>query len=170
MTMIDDRPTTVSDRVEVEHWEGDYIVGTGNRSAIGTLVERTIRQLVLVHLGRDRSAVALRNALISVFGAMPAPMRRSLTWDQGNAVAAHLELTRETGMPVYFCQGHSPWQRGSNENMNGLLRDYLPKHTDLTGHSAERLVAVAGEINTRPRKTLGWVTPAELFHRYLTLA
>jgi len=154
MTMIDDRPASVADRVEAGHWEGDYIVGSGNRSAIATLVERTTRELVLVHLGHDRSAAALYAALIRVFGAMPAPMRRSLTWDQGKEMARHLELTRETGMPVYFCHPHSPWQRGSNENMNGLLRDYFPKHTDLRIHSAARLAAVAAEINTRPRKTL----------------
>jgi len=165
MTMIDDRPATVADRVEVGHWEGDYIMGTGNHSAIGTLVERTTRQLVLVHLGHDRSAVALREALITTFSAIPAAMRRSLTWDQGKEMAGHLELTRQTGMPVYFCHAHSPWQRGSNENMNGLLRDYFPKHTDLRGHTAERLVAVAAEINARPRKTLGWSRPADLFKR-----
>jgi len=170
MTMIDDRPAAVADRVEIGHLEGDYIVGTGNRSAIGTLVERTTRQLVLVHLGHDRSAVALVEALISVFGTMPAPMRRSPTWDQGKEMAGRLELTRETGMPVYFCHAHSPWQRGSNENMNGLLRDYFPKHTDLRGHTAERLAAVAAEINTRPRKTLDWATPADLVGRHLTLA
>jgi IS30 family transposase len=170
MTMIDDRPATVADRVEVGHWEGDYIVGAGNRSAIGTLVERTTRRLVLVHLGYDRSANALSKALISVFGALPARMRRSLTWDQGKEMAGHLDLTRATDMPVYFCHPHSPWQRGSNENMNGLLRDYFPKHTDLRCHSAERLVAVAAEINTRPRKTLDWATPIELFDRELTPA
>ena len=163
MTMIDHRPAIVADRVEIGHWEGDYIVGTGNRSAIGTLVERSTRQLVLVHLGHDRSAVALRDALIRVFGAMPGPMRRSLTWDQGKEMAGHLDLTRKTGMTVYFCHAHSPWQRGSNENMNGLLRDYFPKHTDLRGHTAERLAAVAAEINARPRKTLGWARPADLF-------
>jgi len=165
MTMIDDRPQAVADRVEVGHWEGDCIVGTGNRSAIGTLVERTTRQLVLVHLGHDRSAVALRDALIRVFGAMPGPMRRSLTWDQGKEMAGHLDLTRKTGMTVYFCHAHSPWQRGSNENMNGLLRDYFPKHTDLRGHTADRLAAVAAEINARPRRTLGWARPADLFER-----
>nr|MBA3410568.1 IS30 family transposase [Geodermatophilaceae bacterium] len=117
MTMIDDRPVSVADRVEVGHWEGDYIVGSGNRSAIGTLVERTTRQLVLVHLGHDRSAVALSEALIRVFGAMPAPLRRSLTWDQGKEMAGHLDLTAAIGMPVYFCHAHSPWQRGSNENI-----------------------------------------------------
>ena len=168
MTMIDERPASATDRLEVGQWEGDYIVGASNRSAIGTLVERTTRHLVLVHLGHDRSAVALRDALIRVFAAMPPHLRRSLTWDQGQEMAGHLELTCETGMPVYFCHPHSPWQRGSNENMNGLLRDYFPKHTDLRGHGADRLIAVAAEVNARPRKTLQWATPADLLAGHIT--
>jgi len=156
MTMIDQRPTTVAAREEPGHWEGDCIMGAGNRSAIGTLVERTTRKLVLVHLGPDRSAAVLRDGLISVFTAMPPSWRRSLTWDLGKEMAGHLEVTLATAMPVYFCDAHSPWQRASNENMNGLLRDYFPKHTDLRGHSPERLLEVAQEINARPRKTLGW--------------
>jgi len=166
MTMIDQRPSSVADRDEAGHWEGDLIMGTGNRSAIGTLVERTTRKLVLVHLGHDRSAAGLRDGLIDVFAAMPATWRRSLTWDQGKEMAGHLEFTRATAMPVYFCAAHSPWQRASNENMNGLLRDYFLKHTDLREHTPQRLAAVAEEINHRPRKTLVWATPHTLFERH----
>lgn len=119
MTMIDDRPTALIDRREIEHWEGDYIMGTGNRSAIGTLVERTTRQLVLVHLGHDRSAVALSDALIKVFSAMPTSLRRSLTWDQGQEMAGHLELAGETGMPVYFCQARTSEDLEKVNSMRG---------------------------------------------------
>jgi IS30 family transposase len=142
-------------------------VVTGLRSARWS---NNTRKVVLVHLGYDRSAVALRDALIEVFDAMPASVRRSLTRDQGKEMAGYLELAGVTGMPVNFCQAHSPWQRGSNENMNDLLRDYFPRHTDLRGHDAERLAAVAAEINKRPRKTLHWATPADLFGRHLRLA
>jgi IS30 family transposase len=169
MTMIDQRPASIEDRDEAGHWEGDLIMGAGNRSAIGTLVERTTRKLVLIHVGQDRSADALRAALITVFGTLPASLRRSLTWDQGKEMAGHLELTRVTGTPVYFCHRASPWERGSKENINGLLRDYFPKHTDLRVHTAENLAAVANEINNRPRKTLTWATPADLFDHQLML-
>jgi transposase, IS30 family len=151
MTMIDQRPASAEDRVEPGHWEGDLIMGKGNNSATGTLVERTSRKVVLIHLGGDKSAIALRDALIDVFGAMSPTMRRSRTWDQGKEMAGHLNLTRAIGLLVYFCDAHSPWQRGSNETMNGLLRDYFPKHTDLRHHSVERLTAVADELNRRPR-------------------
>jgi IS30 family transposase len=138
-----------------------------NKSAIVTLVERTSRKLVLIHLNRFRTAAAVSNALISVFGAMPPQMRRSLTWDQGKEMAGHRDLTRAVSMPVYFCQRSSPWQRGSNENMNGLLRDYFPKATDLWVRTADRLAEVANELNDRPRRNLAWTTPAALFRYHV---
>jgi len=116
MMMIDQRPTAVADRVEVGHWEGDLIMGPGNRPAIGTLVERSTRAVVLVHLPHGRTAAAVRDALVGVFIDLPAGLRRSLTWDQGKELSAHADLTRAAGLPVYFCQPHSPWERGSNEN------------------------------------------------------
>jgi len=170
MVMIDQRPVAAADRLEVGHWEGDLIMGPGNRSAIGTLVERSTRMVVLVHLPHGRTAAAVRDALVGVFTDLPASLRRSLTWDQGKEMSAHAELARTVPMPVFFCQPHSPWQRGSNENMNGLLRDYFPKGTDLAGHTADRLAAVAAELNDRPRKTLGWATPTALIAPHLTPA
>ncbi len=167
MVMIDQRPTAVADRVEVGHWEGDLIMGPGNRSAIGTLVERSTRAVVLVHLPYGRTAAAVRDALVGVFIDLPAGLRRSRTWDQGRELSAHADLTRAAGWPVYFCQPHSPWERGSNENTNGLLRDYFPKGTDLALHSADRLHDVAAELNHRPRKTLGWASPASLIAPHL---
>nr|WP_163760922.1 IS30 family transposase [Mycobacterium botniense] len=163
MTMIADRPTEVADRVQVGHWEGDCIMGAGNRSAIGTLVERVTRFLILVHIPTRRpNAEALRDGVVDALGALPAHLRRTLTWDQGKELALHQEITARTGTQVYFCDAHSPWQRGSNENMNGLLRDYFPKGTDLEHISPEELQRVADEINDRPRKKLGWARPAEL--------
>ena len=167
MVMIDQRPASADDRVEVGHWEGDLIMGLGNASAIATLVERSTRSLILVHLPRGRTASAVRDALTEVFTDLPAGLRRSLTWDQGKELSAHADLTRTLGMPVYFCQPHSPWQRGSNENMNGLIRDYFPKGTDLAAHTAERLAEVAAELNDRPRKTLRWTSPAVLIAPHL---
>ena len=163
MVMIDQRADSVQDRVEPGHWEGDLIMGVGNRSAIGTLVERTTRNVILLHLGQVRTAVAVRDALIAVFSALPPGLRRSLTWDQGKEMSAHADLTRAVAMPVYFCHRSSPWERGSNENMNGLLRDYFPKGTDLRVHTAEYLAAVAAEINERPRRILRWSCPAAQF-------
>ena len=168
MVMIDQRPAAADDRVEVGHWEGDLIMGLGNRSAIGTLVERSRRSVILVHLPQGRTAVAVRDALTQVFTGLPPGLRRSLTWDQGKELSAHADLTRTLAMPVFFCHPHSPWQRGSNENMNGLLRDYFPKGTDLALHPAERLAQVARELNNRPRKTLGWDSPAALIAPHLT--
>jgi IS30 family transposase len=162
MTMIDQRPVEVEDRETPGHWEGDLIIGQGNRSAIGTLVERTTRFTILVHLNRQRSAEYLRDALIAAFLQLPRHLRRSLTWDQGIEMACHGEFSRAIGMPVYFCNPASPWQRGTNENTNGLLRDYFPKSTDLFQHDAERLAEVALELNHRPRRTLQWSTPAAL--------
>jgi len=145
-----------------------YIMGAGNRSAIGTLVERSTRTVILVHLPHGRSAAAVRDALIGVFTDLPATLGHSLTWDPGKEMSAHADLAATVGMPVFFCDPHSPWQRGSNENMNGLLRDYFPKGTNLAVHPAERLIQVAAELNDRPRKTLNWATPAALLAPHLT--
>ena len=166
MVMIGSRPAEVAARMVAGHWEGDLIMGTSNRSAIGTLVERTTRYLVLLHLPDGHGTEHVRDALVDAVSAMPARVRRSLTWDQGIEMGRHDEFTRATDVPVYFCDPHSPWQRGSNENTNGLLRQYFPKGTDLTVHTAGRLARVAAELNARPRKRLGWETP---FQRIDTL-
>lgn len=160
MTLIDHRPAEAADRAVGGHWEGDLLMGAGNRSAIGTLVERSSRHLILVYLGR-RTSEAVRDALVDVAAALPTGLRRSLTWDQGKEMSRHRDFTVATGMPVFFCERASPWQRGTNENTNGLLRQYFPKGTDLGRHSAAHLDAVAAELNARPRKTLAWHTPAE---------
>lgn len=171
MTMIADRPAEVDDRVEVGHWEGDCIKGAGNRSAIGTLVERRTRFLILVHLPDGRAtAEAMQAGLTATLGRLPAGLRRTLTWDQGKELALHQEIAEQTGTKVFFCDAHSPWQRGSNENMNGLLRDYFPKGTDLREVSREELDRVAAEINERPRKTLDWARPADLLAEHTTTA
>lgn len=169
MTMIADRPAAVDDRVQVGHWEGDCIKGAGNRSAIGTLVERRTRFLILVHLPDGRAtAEAMQAGLTATLGLLPAGLRRTLTWDQGKELAQHREITEETGTKVFFSDAHSPWQRGSNENMNGLLRDYFPKGMDLREVSPEELARVAAEINDRPRKTLDWARPADLLDEQTT--
>jgi len=163
MTMIADRPAEVADRVQVGHWEGDCIMGAGNRSAIGTLVERRTRYLILIHIPTGRpTAEAMREGIIATLGQLPAQLRRTLTWDQGKELAMHQQISEQTGTRVFFCDAHSPWQRGSNENMNGLLRDYFPKGTDLRQVAPEELARVADEINHRPRKTLDWARPADL--------
>ena len=163
MTMIADRPAEVNDRVQVGHWEGDCIMGAGNRSAIGTLVDRVTRFLILVHVPTGQStAEAVRDGVADVLGALAPHLRRTLTWDQGKELSLHQQITARTGTRVFFCDAHSPWQRGSNENMNGLLRDYFPKGTDLAYISPEELQRVADELNDRPRKTLGWARPADL--------
>lgn len=161
--LIDKRPEAVRDRREVGHWEGDLIVGAFNRSAIGTLVERTTRFTALVHLEGPSRAEALRDRLIEMFGELPPELRRSLTWDQGSEIAHHHAITTATQTAVYLCHPGRPWERPSNENTNGLLRDYFPKGSDLRIHSASDLAAVASELNRRPRKTLDWQTPERLF-------
>jgi IS30 family transposase len=161
MTMIDQRPDEAGDRAVPGHWEGDLITGASNRSAIGTVVERASRFTILLHLpGGRHTADAVRIALVEAFSGLPPHLRRSLTWDQGKEMAHHVEISRALDMPVFFCQKASPWQRPTNENTNGLLRQYFPKGSDLRIHDADRLAAVAVELNTRPRKTLGWDTPA----------
>jgi IS30 family transposase len=180
--LISERPAEVEDRAVPGHWEGDLIIGLES-SAIGTLVERASRFTMLLHLPRmdghdglrakngpalaGHGALAVRDAIAEAITTLPEQLRRSLTWDQGTEMAAHAQLRIDTGLPVYFCDPHSPWQRGTNENTNGLLRQYFPKGTDLSRHSAEDLAAVAATLNGRPRKTLGWRTPAEALDRYL---
>jgi IS30 family transposase len=166
--MISERPAEVEDRAVPGHWEGDLIIGKDSGSAIGTLVERSSRFLMLLHLPRDHGAEQVRDAMITAMQALPDALRRSLTWDQGIELARHAEITFALDMPVYFCDPHSPWQRGSNENTNGLLRQYFPKGTDLSRHSRADLELVAAQLNARPRKTLGWDTPAEALPRLLS--
>jgi IS30 family transposase len=184
--MISERPAEAEDRAVPGHWEGDLIVGLGS-SAIGTLVERTTRFTLLLHLPRlaghapdarttdtkngpplaGHGATAVRDAITRAMRTLPAQLRRSLTWDQGSEMAEHAQLKLDSGLAIYFCDPRSPWQRGTNENTNGLLRQYFPKDTDLHAHSAADLMAVTLALNTRPRKTLDWHTPAEALNALL---
>ena len=181
--MITERPPEANDRAVPGHWEGDLILGLDS-SAIGTLVERSTRFTLLLHLPRmtdfgqprvkngpalaGHGAEAVRDAIASSIVTLPKQLRRSLTWDQGAEMAQHVQLRIKTGLPIYFCDPHSPWQRGTNENTNGLLRQYFPKGTDLSRYSRDELEAVAAALNSRPRKTLGWKTPAEALRNHLS--
>ena len=158
---ICERPPEVEDRAVPGHWEGDLLVGKGSRSFIATLVERQTRYVMLARLGSDRSSERVVQALKEQISQLPAHLAQSLTWDQGSELALHKRFTSETGMNVYFCDPRSPWQRGSNENTNGLLRQYLPKGSDLAVHSQVALDHIAAELNDRPRQTLNWMTPTE---------
>lgn len=169
MVSISDRPAEALDRAIPGHWEGDLIIGKGGRSAIGTLVERASRFLVLLHLPHGRTAELVRDALTRQLAKLPAELRRTLTWDQGSEMAEHVQFTVDTDIDVYFCDPHSPWQRGSAENTNGLLRQYFPRNTDLSVHSAAHLNAVARQLNNRPRQTLNWMKPCEVFGRTVAL-
>ena len=181
--MLSERPAEAEDRAVPGHWEGDLIIGL-NRSAIGTVVERTSRYTLLVHLPRlpghgattpvkngpslgGYGAIAMKDALTATMTTMPAELLRSLTWDRGKELSAHAQFKVDTGIAVYFADPYSPWQRGTNENTNGLLRQYFPKGTDLSRWTAEDLLAVQAAVNSRPRKILDWKTPAETLDEQL---
>jgi len=167
MINISERPPQAQDRAVPGHWEGDLIVGAANGSAIGTLVERTTGYLMLIHLPGDHGALALQEALVTAVADLPQMLKKTLTWDQGSEMANHAAIATATGLEIYFCDPHSPWQRPSNENTNGLLRQYFPKGSDISVHGPGVLEAVAIEINNRPRKRLNWRTPAEALDQLL---
>ena len=161
MVLISERPAEADDRAVPGHWEGDLIDGRAGKSHIGTLVERTTRYTMLVPLPDGKSAAGFAAAVTPVIAGLPASLRRSLTWDQGKEMSLHRQIAVAADCAVYFCDPHSPWQRPSNENTNGLLRQYFPKGSDLSAHPPQRLAGVADQLNGRPRKVLGWKTPAE---------
>jgi IS30 family transposase len=167
MVNISERPPEVEDRSVPGFWEGDLIIGKGNKSQIATLVERTTRFVMLVRIPYDRNAERVAGLLARKMETLPEFLRKSITWDQGKEMAEHAKFTIKTGIDVFFCDPHSPWQRGSNENTNGLLRQYFPKGTDLSGYSQAELDAVADELNDRPRETLNWKKPTEVLNKLL---
>ncbi|WP_373994165.1 IS30 family transposase [Demequina sp. NBRC 110055] len=168
MVLISERPAEVEDRAVPGHWEGDLITGKANQSAIGTLVERSTGFVMLLHLPDDHGALAVQDAMIDAMMSLPHQLRKTVTWDQGIEMAGHAAITLATDVPIYFCDPASPWQRGSNENTNGLLRQYFPKGTDLSGYHPDYLEYVANQLNDRPRKRLGWKTPKERLRELLS--
>lgn len=168
MVNIAERPAEAADRAVPGHWEGDLIIGKNQASQIGTLVERSTGFVQLLHLPADRTAEVVADTMISKIKELPETLRRTLTWDQGHEMAAHARISIDTGIDIFFCDPHSPWQRGSNENTNGLLRQYFPKGTDLSKHSADYLDEVAAELNNRPRKRYGFHSPAQVLDRLLS--
>jgi IS30 family transposase len=165
MVMLSERPAEAEDRAVPGHWEGDLLIGRAGLSAIGTLVERHSRYVMLLHLPNGRTADEVRKALQLQIATLPDHLKLSLTWDQGKEMAEHMAFAVESGVPVFFCDPHSPWQRGSSENTNGLLRQYFPKGDDLAVYSEPQLQAVAHQLNGRPRQTLGWMKPCEVLAR-----
>ena len=167
--MISERPPEVADRAVPGHWEGDLILGsTESGSAVGTLVERMTRFTMLLHLPGGHSADLVQEAMVAKMATLPEQLRLSLTWDQGSEMANHAAIAEATGLSIYFCDPHSPWQRGTNENTNGLLRQYLPKGKDLSFYGPGLLDQIAAQLNRRPRKTLNWRTPAEALDALLS--
>ena len=169
MVLISERPAEAQDRAVPGHWEGDLIIGRGSKSAIGTLVERQSRFVMLLDLRKGRLAEQVKDALVVKIRQLPEQLRKSLTWDRGKEMAEHVQFTVDTGVQVYLCDPRSPWQRATSENINGLLRQYFPKGTDLSVHSQARLDKIAAELSGRPRRTLGWMTPSEAFARAVAM-
>ena len=167
LVSISERPAEADDRAVPGHWEGDLIMGSTNRSAIGTLVERATRFVILLHLPGKHGPIEVRNAMAAAIVKLPEHLRRSITWDRGIEMIEHKQFTIDTGVDIYFCDPHSPWQRGSNENTNGLLRQYFPKGTSLVRYTAADLQAAADSLNGRPRETLNWRTPTEALTRFI---
>ncbi|WP_155762027.1 IS30 family transposase, partial [Mycobacterium intracellulare] len=168
MVNISERPAEAADRAVPGHWEGDLILGKNQHSQIGTLVERSTGFVQLLHLPARRDPETVADAMIATIKTLPQALRRSLTWDQGHEMLRHARISIDAGIDIYFCDPHSPWQRGSNENTNGLLRQYFPKGTDLSVHSVDYLAEVAAELNERPRKRFGWDSPAQVLNRLLS--
>lgn len=169
MVLISDRPAEIEDRAVPGHWEGDLIIGARGQSAIVTLVERQTRYVLLGHVGIDKTTAAVCAAIAQQIQSLPEHLARSLIWDRGKELAGHAAFSVATGLPVYFCDPHSPWQRGSNENTNGLLRQYFPRSSDLAAHDQGALDLVAYELNDRPRQTLGWSKPSERLTQLLAM-
>lgn len=170
MVNISERPVEAEDRAVPGFWEGDLIIGKGGRSQVATLVERANRFTMLVRIPYDRTAQRVSILLAQKMENLPEFLRKSVTWDQGKEMADHASFTVKTGIDIYFCDPHSPWQRGSNENTNGLLRQYFPKGTDQSGYTQSELDAVADELNNRPRQTLNWKKPTEILNKFLVEA
>jgi IS30 family transposase len=168
MVNISERPAEVEDRAVPGHWEGDLLMGKEGKSAIGTLVERSTRYLMLLHLPDGHSALEVQEAMIAATQRLPEVIWKSLTWDQGTELRNHAEIKIATGLEIYFCDPGKPWQRGSNENTNGLLRQYFPKGTDFSVYQPDDLELVAAQMNRRPRQTLGWLRPAQALGRLLS--